>query len=72
MRMTPRALCLVAIVGALVCGCTTQELSRGVYDGAKNRNDALKSAPPDVTSPRAPSYDDYDRERRALSKPRPE
>ena len=51
------------------CACTTQEISRNVYDGVNNHNDALKSTPPDDSSPRVPSYNDYDRERRALSKP---
>jgi hypothetical protein len=60
---------MVAIWWGVLCACTTQEISRNVYDGVKNHNDALKSTPPNDSSPRVPSYDDYDRERRALSQP---
>jgi hypothetical protein len=58
---------VAAVCAALLGACTTQELSRNVYNGVKNRNEALKSAPPDYSSPRAPGYDEYERERRALS-----
>jgi hypothetical protein len=57
---------LIAMPGALLCGCTTGQISRNVYDGVKNRNETLRSTSPDYTTPRAPSYDDYDRERRGL------
>lgn len=57
------------ILGILLCGCTTQEISRNVYDGVKNRNEALRSTPLELRGPPAPSYDDYERERRILSKP---
>ena len=52
--------------GALLSGCTTGQISRNVYEGVKNRNEALRSAPPEYTLPRAPGYDDYERERRSL------
>ena len=54
------------MLGVILNGCTTEQISRNVYDGVKNRNEALKSTPPDYTAPRAPSYDEYDRERRGL------
>jgi len=57
---------LVAMAGALLCGRTTEQISRNVYEGIKNHNEAIHSAPPDYTAPRAPSYDDYERERRGL------
>lgn len=57
---------VIAMLGALLSGCATEQISRNVYDGVKNRNETLRSTPPDYTSPRAPSYDDYDRERRSL------
>ena len=69
MRITRLRACMVAIWGACSAPVRTQEISRNVYDGVNNHNDALKSTPPDDSSPRVPSYDDYDRERRALSKP---
>ena len=60
------ALVIVAVASVLLSGCTTRQISRNVYEGVKNRNGALRSTPPDYTTPRAPSYDDYDRERRDL------
>ena len=69
MRITRLRLSVVAIYVGMLWGCTTQEVSRNVYDGVKNHNEALKSTPPEDSSPRVPSYEEYDRERRALSKP---
>jgi len=57
---------LIAMSGALLGGCTTEQISRNVYDGVRNRNETLRSTPPDYTLPRALSYDDYERERRSL------
>ena len=53
-------------MGSLLRGCTSEQLSRNIYEGTKNRNEALHSTPPDYTAPRAPGYDDYERERRGL------
>lgn len=52
---------------ALTSGCMSDNIARNVYEGVKNRNEALTSAPPDYSAPRAPDYDDYERERRALA-----
>ena len=63
-------LILAAGCAAAVCGCTTQEVSRHVYEGVKSSNEARKPVTPENTAPRLPAYDDYERERRALSVPR--
>jgi hypothetical protein len=64
---------LVFAIGAslagLLGGCTTQEAARNVYEGTRNRNEALKSRPEEDSSPRTPSYEEYERERRALREP---
>ena len=62
-------LCMIAVCTTLSCGCTTQEASRNVYEGVKSRDETLHSRPPENSSPRAPTYEEYERERRALSKP---
>jgi hypothetical protein len=60
---------MVAVCTVLSCGCTTEEASRNVYEGVKSRDETLHSRPPENSSPRAPTYEEYERERRALSKP---
>jgi hypothetical protein len=64
--MRASQLFLIAMSGLFFCGCTAGQISRILYDGVKTHNDSLRSTPPDFTSPRALSFDDYDRERRGL------
>ena len=51
----------------LLGGCTAQELSRNVYEGSRVHNESLRSDPLEKANTPAPDYDQYDRERRALS-----
>ena len=60
---------LVLLPALLLCACTTHDFSRGIYEGVRQHNESLKPVPPDPTAPRAPGYEDYERERRALAKP---
>jgi hypothetical protein len=56
------------IAVALCSGCSG-DLARGVYEGARVRNDAMKDAPGGAA--KAPgSYDDYDAERQRVMKGR--
>lgn len=57
----------VALFVLLASGCTTQELSRNTYEGIKNREESLQFTPPEKPRVASPSYDEYERERRALS-----
>ncbi len=57
----------VALFVLLASGCTTQELSRNIYEGIKTHEESLKSTPLGKPGTASPSYDEYDRERRALS-----
>jgi hypothetical protein len=66
MRMIPKLAAALMIAAVLFCGCTTDQFSRNIYDGAKNRDETLRSAPRDDTVPRAAGYDEYERERRGL------
>lgn len=54
----------------LLGGCTAQELSRNVYEGSRVHNESLRADPLDKASTPVPDFDQYDRERRALSTPR--
>ena len=60
---------MIAVCAVLSCSCTTEQASRNVYEGVKSRDETLHSRPPENSSPRAPTYEEYDRERRALSRP---
>ena len=58
---------LVALFVLLASGCTTQELSRNIYEGIRTHEESQKSTPLEKPGTVSPSYDEYDRERRALS-----
>jgi len=51
----------------LASGCTAHELSRNTYEGVANREESLKSTPLEKPGAPSPSYEEYERERRALS-----
>lgn len=69
MKTAFAGLLMASAAGSLLCGCSTQEISRNVYEGVRLHNEALRSAPPDHSALRAPGFDDYDRERRRLAGP---
>lgn len=54
-----------ALAAALLCGCTSDQLARGVYEGSKARNDSLKGTPREQSGSDLPSYDRYEKERKA-------
>jgi len=45
-------------------GCTTEELSRNVYEGARVHNESLKSTPLENPRTEPTPYDQYEKERR--------
>ena len=57
----------VALFVLLASGCTTQELSRNIYEGIKTHEESLKFTPLEKPRGASPSYDEYERERGALS-----
>jgi len=64
--MSPaRRLAGAGLAAALLCGCSPQQLARGVYEGTKARNDSLKGSPRENPKGDLPGYDEYERERRA-------
>ena len=45
--------------------CTSEQATRGVYEGIQNRNEALKTPAEKAVTPPAPSYPDYEAQRKA-------
>jgi hypothetical protein len=71
MRSTPLLwLLAAAVLAALLGGCTTPEISRNIYEGARVYDESLRSTPLEQSGAPLPSFDEYDRERRAPSTPR--
>jgi len=54
-----------ALVAALLCGCSWEQVSRGIYEGSKARNESLKGTPMERSKGELPSYDQYEKERKA-------
>jgi hypothetical protein len=60
MSSLARLLALTFVIGIL-CGCATDQLSRNIYEGARQHNDSLKGTP--LENPRAESVsrDEYEK-----------
>lgn len=58
------------VLAMLLAGCAAGDISRNLYEGARARDDSLRGTPREVSRPPLPGYDEYDRERRALARPR--
>jgi len=54
-----------ALVAALLCGCSWEQVLRGIYEGSKARNKSLKGTPMEKSEGELPSYDQYEKERKA-------
>jgi len=50
----------VALFVLLASGCTTQELSRNIYEGIKTHEESLKFTPLEKPSAASPSYEEYE------------
>jgi hypothetical protein len=57
-------LAAIAIAAGALSGCTTEELSRNVYEGARVHNESLKSTPLENPRTEPTPYDQYEKERR--------
>jgi len=58
---------MAALAAVLLCGCTAEQLSRGLYEGARARNDSLRSTPHDNADGRSLSFDQYEKALQAVS-----
>ena len=57
----------VALFVLLASGCATQELPRNIYGGIRTHEESQTSTPLEKPGAVSPNYDEYERERRALS-----
>ncbi len=55
---------IAALAIFLLCACTTEQVSRNVYEGTKARNESLKSTPLEQGKSPSMSYEEYEKERR--------
>jgi hypothetical protein len=62
---------VLAVVFALqvLTACTTEQLSRGIYEGSKAYEKSTKSTPLEKSKSELPSYDQYEKERRGGAAP---
>ena len=59
----------LALFWILLAGCANQGWSHNLYEGVKARQDADAPLPPEPGARKMQSYDDYEKERRALATP---
>ena len=59
-------LLLATVITAVIAGgCTNQEISRNIYEGARAYQESQRGTPREQSGAPLPSYDQYERERRA-------
>ena len=59
------------LLALLLLGGCSNNVNRAFYEGIKSQNDGYKTPNERVTSPPAPSYDIYNKERNNLKKTDP-
>lgn len=59
-----RLMLLVAVAGALLSGCSTDQLARAVYYSFRVQNQAVDATPPMQTRGEPVPFDRYQQERR--------
>jgi Prokaryotic membrane lipoprotein lipid attachment site len=56
---------LLAVLAAALAGCSTQDISRNLYEGIRLHNESQRGTPREGPWAPTPTYDQYERERRA-------
>jgi len=65
-----RRLALAAVLASQVlAACTSDQLSRGIYEGGRAYEKSIKSTPLEKSKSGLPSYDQYEKERRDRASP---
>jgi uncharacterized lipoprotein len=60
----------VMAICLLLASCSSDRMTRGVYEGIQNRNEALKTPAEKMSTPSPPAYPEYRKERdRTQDKP---
>lgn len=55
---------LLVLSSILLSGCTTEQMSRGIYEGSRAYEKSVQSTPLEKSKSELPSYDQYEKERR--------
>ena len=56
---------LLAAVTVILAGCSTQDISRNLYEGIRLHNESQRGTPREGPPGPTPTYDEYERGRRA-------
>jgi len=64
LKILMRNVCIFSFLVTVFSGCTFEQISRNVYEGAKVYDKSLKSTPLEKSTSDLPSYDQYEKERR--------
>jgi hypothetical protein len=59
----------VFFASQVLAACTTDQVSRGVYEGGRAYNKSIESTPLEKSKSELPSYDQYEKERRGGAAP---
>jgi len=59
---------VTGFVVTVLSGCAAESMSRGVYEGSRAYDKALKSTPMEKSKDELPTYDQYEKERRGDAK----
>ena len=65
-RFFPRSVLVLSLI--LFSGCTTEQMSRGIYEGGRAYEKSVQSTPLEKSKSELPSYDQYERERRGAER----
>jgi hypothetical protein len=71
MRSRRSALFLTgALLATVSGGCAMQDVSRNVYEGARQHNESLRGTPRVTSAAPSMSYDEYDKARSSAATPK--
>jgi hypothetical protein len=68
MKRTSRTLVILLLAAVVLPSCAKYPLTRSIYEGRRAQEQAYKDTPLGRSDGRSLSYDDYKKQRRALSK----
>jgi uncharacterized lipoprotein len=54
---------LSLLLASLIAACSTEQVSRGVYEGSRTYEKAVQSTPLEKSKNELPPYDQYEKER---------
>jgi hypothetical protein len=59
-----RSVLIFGFAVTIASGCTSEQMSRNVYEGSRVYNESLRSTPLERSKNDLPGYDEYEEERR--------